>query len=478
MKKNILRIFSILSIFIFIGCDLNEVENDSSVNITQEEINQYNYNLPGYILPRNKQGISDRNYDLLNNERYEILDKQMLLGIQKYNYYWMKGEDAKTSSENPISCDSSHFLFPSNETMRINLGIKKYHCYNSSYISNWERRFEINRSHNIQVAVVLWTTPAKYRNPGCEGFYFNLQDRYLKEGCYPDISHYDDYEDWIKFTSYRLGKYIDHYIVWNEVESTNWADSSTTEYSKEIMSNNLDFHMNRSFNIYNELFKRTITSVSNIDNICMNSTGPCKNLVYVSLNKNWGQSSPSVEINQNIVMHWSNKNVLNSIWNNIGLNYPWAIAIHPYGDVHQKSSSGLSFSNLGILSQYQKNKIDSISGGARSWLSYPQSRLFASEQNSKLNDSIDGRAKFICEAYDVSFNNPSLIAMTHNHFQRNVNVSDSSTDFAMIPAAAGANLNNGSNYNTFNAYLSTNRNNWGITNNHFCCSLYNLGCRQ
>ncbi|MEA3492691.1 MAG: DUF4214 domain-containing protein [Campylobacterota bacterium] len=438
--------------------------------------------LPGYSLPTNKQGLSDRNYALLGDARYEVFENKLEFGIQKYNYYWYQAEDLSPSTPSPQACANGYTLFPEDENQKKLLGIHSYHCYKESFIKSKEKRFEQNTNHHMQVAVVLWTTPEFYRDPGCEGFCFPLQEKHLMEGCYPTASHYDDYEDWIRFTAYRFGKYIDHYIVWNEVDSTNWADSSTTRYTKEVMSKDIKFHMNRSFDIYANLLKRTINSVNSIDKTCLDYSGKCKNLVYVPIDRGWYSQDPIVnryeDQDRSLRIRWQNMNLLDYIWERLGLKYTWSIAVHPYGRVYEDSSNSLRFSTLKDLSAYQKEQIDIRKSKHRSWLSYPQSRLFASEQNVNDPNNYEAKAKFICESYDVSMQMPEIIAISHNHFQDYTKRDDDGSSYHhMLPSTVREDLSNADKYSTFRAYMSTATSVWNRDDDHYCCDNYGLGCK-
>ncbi len=438
--------------------------------------------LSGYHLPVNKQGLADRNYDLLEEKRYTVFQKEMAFGIQKYNYYWRDVEDMLPSSSKPQVCTKGYTLFPINDKQKQLLGIHNYHCYKKGLLRRWEKRFAQNTNYDIQVAVVLWTTPKMYTDQGCEGFYFPLQQRYLKGGCYPIAEHYDDYEDWIRFTAFRFGRHIDHYIVWNEAEMLNWADTSTRTYPKKIIFNDFQFHMDRSFSIYTNLLKKTIAAVTALDKRCMNVEGVCKNLIYVSLTGDWYSRKVHAHTTKKgeISIKWRNMNLLDHIWKELGLDYDWSIAIHPYGRVYSKNKQALRFSTLKDLSQYQKKQIDVRKEKKREWLSYPQSRLFASEQNvgGKVKaDDWKQKAKFICESYDVAFTMPELIAMTHNHFQDNIHRKNTKpTRHTMLPATVKEDLSDAKNYETFRAYQSTSTDVWNKKDDHYCCNLYSLGC--
>ena len=436
--------------------------------------------LPGYILPKNKQGIADRNYNLLNEERYRVFEKELTFGIQKYNFYWRDAEDKVFSSNKPLTCPVGYSLFPQNKKEKQLIRIKKYHCYKNTFIQKWEKRFKQNAKHHIQLALVLWTAPRMYIDKGCEGFYSKLQKRHLMGGCYPAPDYYDDYEDWIRFIAFRFGKYVDHYIVWNEIDSTNWADTSTLKYSKVLMKKDLKFHMDRSFAIYTTLFKKTIKAIDDVDNQCLDFKGECKNFIYISLTRDWYSRKLKVYQNKkNRVVHirWRNMNLLDHIWKELGLKYNWSIAVHPYGNVYEKNATSLRFSTLNQLSKYQRIQINAHKNNKRSWLSYPQSRLFASEQNAGHRIETEDwkrKAKYICESYDVAFRMPEIIAITHNHFQDNIQ--HKTTRYTMLPTNISMNLKDAEKYETFQAYQSTALHIWGRTNEHYCCKKYRLGC--
>ena len=474
-------IFAILSL-IFIGC--NNQNKTEEYNPKQHL--EYTQKLNGYNLPKNKQGIADRNPLVFNEDRYNVFEKDMTLGIQKFNYYWRDAENGSPSSSSLIECDNKHFLFPTNIEEKKSLGIQKYHCYNREFIDNWTSTFDFNSKHNIQTSVVLWTAPSMYIDPGCEGFYFSMINTHLMEGCLPTPKHYEDYEDWIRFTAFKFGDNIDHYVVWNEVSSTNWTDSSTSELTKSRMTTNLETSMNKTLSIYTELLKRTIRSVTALDHTCLGIDKDCKNLVYVSLDAGWYEDTPTFTTHDyGIHIDWKNVNVLNYIWSHLDfLEYPWAIAIHPYGAVYKPKQKSLNFNTLSEISIFQKEKIDkhnidkliSNNISPKFWLEYPQSRLFVNEQNVDGDNTIDEKTQFICESYDVSFNRPEIIGITHNHFQDNITTTYA-TYHTMLPPTIEADFSNAYNFEPFLAYLSTSINTWGKSNKHICCQSYKLGCK-
>ena len=457
-------------------------ESDESLEAALLEIEKLRRKvLPGYPIPSHKEGLADRNNNALSESRYEIFEKSIGFSLQKYNYYWRDAENAVKSSAEPMECPEGYFLFPANAKQKSELKFHRYHCYKKDFVNRWEKRFVQNSSHSMNIAVVLWTAPTIYIDKGCEGFYFELQKRYLKGGCYPKEKHYDDYEDWIRHTAYKFGGYIDHYIVWNEADSTDWADASTSDYSKEEMVTDMQEGMRRSFEIYSELLKRTVRAVEDGDKVCSAVQGECRNFVYISTSWNWYSTKSFYYRSADGGLHiiWQNRNLLDYLWKSVGLDYDWAIATHPYGDVYSRSDTSLRFSTLTDLSDYQKREIEKRSDG-KNWLSYPQSRIFASEQNAGTGLKADDwkrKAKFICESYAVGLNMPALLAMTHNHFQDTINpLSQTPGKHTMLPPDLPENLEGAENYPTFEAYLSTSEALWEKSDDHYCCRELKLGC--
>ena len=435
--------------------------------------------LSGYCFPYNKQGLADRNPNLLNARRYERFQDDLDLGVQKFNYYWKTAEDSIPSSSTPLNCQQGYTLFPKDIAEKSLLGMHKYHCYRKRFITKWKKIFKNNADYGMQIAVVLWTAPKQYIDSGCEGFYFPLQKRHLREGCVPKSQYYDDYEDWVRFTAYTFGKWIDHYIVWNEADMLNWSDTSTVKHPKAKMLKHLKAEMYRSFDIYITLLKRTAIAVSALDTSCRGKTSGNKNFVYVSITGDWYSRKIKVHNKDGeIDIRWRNMNLLDYVWKHIGLKYAWSIAVHPYGPVYAKSKEMLRFSTLKELSSYQKKKIDHYKQSTQSWLEYPQSRLFASEQNVGVDNEVE-KAKFICESYDVGLKMPELVAMTHNHFQDNVHSKASiPTRHAMLPASVKGDLSDARSYKTYQAYLSTTPDIWDRKSDHYCCQAYDLGCKN
>ena len=428
-----------------------------------------------FAAPPHKEGIAGRNYNVYNAHRYEILEHNLTFGLQKFNYYWRNAENGPVASKTPMQCPKSYTLFPKNSEIKTKLGIHNYHCYKTSFLQNFEKFFAFNHRYGMQAAVVMWTAPLKYLDPGCEGFYFGLQKRHLTEGCYPTPEHYDDYEDWVRFTAHRFGHYIDHYIVWNEADLLDWADSSTTRYPRSVIKKDLPFHMKRSFDIYTNLLSRSINAVEALDSVCAPDDHPCQNLVYISMTSSWDDEPSVKERSKGLRIAWGGKSLVEAVWNEIGLKQPWAITVHPYGEVHEKAKK-MHIGTLSPLIDYQQKQIMSRSKAPAS--SFAQSRLYLSEQNVN-KPEWEAKARFICEAHEVVLKTPQIIAVTHNHFQDHISKKALPPELhAMLPGSVGPSLHRADSYLTFRAYASTADGVWEKRNDHFCCEAYALGCQN
>lgn len=428
-----------------------------------------------FATPPHKEGIAGRNYTLLDPKRYDVLEHGLTFGLQKYNFYWREAENGPAASETPMQCPAGYVLFPKTPALKAKFGFHRYHCYRVKFISDFEKSFAFNRRHGLQAAAVLWTAPVKYIEPGCEGFLFGPQHVHLTEGCYPTPDHYDDYEDWVRFTALHFGRDIDHYVAWNEADLLDWADSSSTQYPRSVMADNLDFHMKRSLGIYTELLKCTIRAVDDLDKTCSPDNTPCQNLVYISMTSSWGDEPSVRERPQGMRIAWGGKSVVEAVWRDVGLKQPWAIAIHPYGEVHKKAKK-MHIGTLAPLIEYQRAQIAARSNKPES--EFAQSRLYLSEQNVN-QASWEAKARFICEAHDVTMTTPQIIAVTHNHFQDPYTQKHLPTTLhAMLPTSVLPDLSNADDYLTFRAYTSTADGVWEKRNDHFCCEAYALGCQN
>jgi hypothetical protein len=110
----------------------------------------------------------------------------------------------------------------------------------------------------------------------------------------------------------------------------------------------------------------------------------------------------------------------------------------------------------------------------------PYQLLFASEQGwpypACCVNKIRGRN--ICYAQALSTALPQVVGVTHNFFHDNAHGSEQGgQDYGLIPGNVSGNLSNGVGHPTFDAYTSTAPRNWDLTDGHYCCTNWRMGCK-
>ena len=415
----------------------------------------------GYQFPMAKQGVTDYAYGPSGastvQNRYAALAK-LGLGLKIYNFFWSSIESTVAGSTTPLQCPSGTMMVPSSAADMQSQGYHAYHCYNTGTVNMFDTMMQLDQQNGFQSAVVMWSAPAFYRVPGCEGFDNGGYTEY--GGCVPNDGAMDHYEDYVNFLASRYnggsnGK-ISHFIVWNEVASGAWFDySPTIETNRPVTDPAIK---SRWINKYVDMLTRSRTAV--------NRHTPAS-LVEVSLDflfTSGGMNGPKA--------HIGGKTVLDGIWSRVGTNYSWSIAIHPYGDPADadQGPNVINFYGLRYLTQYQQQHLTSL--GVSQPLSAPQSWLFASEQGW-FDTTLDSRAVNMCKAHNIVLSMPNVVGTTHNHFQGQ---SDADNGIGLVPYEAGFLLQNGAQYPTYQAYLSTGPQVWGKRNDHYCCQNAHLGC--
>lgn len=89
------------------------------------------------------------------------------------------------------------------------------------------------------------------------------------------------------------------------------------------------------------------------------------------------------------------------------------------------------------------------------------------------------RARNICYAQALSEANTQVVSVTHNYFQDNAGGSEQGgQDYGLIPGNITGNLSNGAGHPTFDAYVATSPAHWGVSDDHFCCVTWRMGCKS
>ena len=414
-----------------------------------------------YRAPTAKQGVTDLDYapKIPLAQRYAALD-ELAFGLKIYNYFWAALENSNIlSTADPLTCPGGTTRVPADPETKTAKGYFRYHCYNAAAIRQFDAMFALDRQHGMQTMVVLFNTPAMYRDPGCvasaEG---------LDVGCVPTDGHLDDYEDYVNFLADRydgrdpaVGK-ISHFIVWNEVDSGTWFN-----LSPKIDVNHSLFdarQVQQWVDAYVGLFSRSARAVRRHSS---------DSLIEVSLDlhfifnqaRDGGRHTPII----------GGKTILDGMWAQIGTRQDWSVAVHPYAEPAMAlSPNELNFRNLPTLSAYQRQQL--LDHGSHTPEAAQQYLMVASEQGW-FDVPLSKRAGNLCKAHDLVMGMPNVLGTTHYFFQSR---RPSDDHLAFIPFAAGEHLEDAAQLPTYQAYLATRPQIWGKSSDHYCCQQYTLGC--
>lgn len=427
----------------------------------------------GFQLPTSKQGVSEHDFFISVSQDVKLArnTKMHQWGVKykQYNVWWSKLETQRSSAV-PMNCPVGTVLIPDNEASRVALGYKKFHCYSKTELDNYDFIFNLNYRNGVQSGVVLWSSPTVYQHSQCLGF--NFGGVYLKDGCVPRDDAMDDFEDYVNLLSSRYnggsGGKISHFIIWNENSSPDWFDY-TPNVSKSDRS---EAAIEKRINKYVEMLKRSHSAIQRHQH---------DSLMYVSTDQLWGAW-----------IHDGNfgvKRLLDGIWEKLGTEYSWSVAVHPYGNVQDSPGNSIyTFNNLEMVAEYQVTQL--MKRGVTQPLSYPQSLLIASEQGWGFRPSDpQSRAKQaqqLCLAHQKVTSMNQVVAVAHNYFhsvEPGENQSGGSSIqgefFGLIPYGIPADLTGVESTLTGRAYISTfNEELWGKSNNHFCCEQHRVGCSR
>lgn len=190
---------------------------------------------PGVPQPQALQGHDDHvTARMLNSsqlptpallQRYNVV-ATMTPGIRRYNLFWNTFETVP-SQPTPFECPAGSRLVPATQADRQRLGYERFHCYSESALAGTKTQFRLDNLTGAQGAGILYSAPAFYRHPNCTGFPFG-KGIVEKGGCVPQPQHMGDYADYVRTMLTEFGFYLRHLVVWNEVASAAWMDSSPT----------------------------------------------------------------------------------------------------------------------------------------------------------------------------------------------------------------------------------------------------------
>ena len=179
--------------------------------------------------------------------------------------------------------------------------------------------------------------------------------------------------------------------------------------------------------------------------------------------------------------HIGTQNLLQGLWQELGVGVPWALAVHVYGDVDAKELNGEN----GVVDAYGWNTIGDVADWQSAQLAAglqadpsapytlqnaPHRILVASEQGWQgSQNGPEERAKLVCKAWGHGNAVPNLAWITFMSFQE-----IGTDDFGLVPA--DATLSNAQASPIYRAFLSTAPDTWGKNSDHYCCFAERLGC--
>jgi hypothetical protein len=421
----------------------------------------------GFVPPASKQGITEFRTELpaaALAERTRRLAR-FGTGYVQVNLFWSDLESAEIpSSTAPLACPEGHRMEPSSEAERVRLGFHRFHCIDARRVATYDAMFREHEALGIQSGAVLWSSPALYRDPGCEGSAAPIG----KQSCAPRPDALNDFEDYLNLVASRwrgggAGK-LSHFILWNENAAPEWFDLSPAVPKDDLSPESIE----RRIDAYAAMVRRAHAALARHQHAA---------LLYVSTDPLWVTGlRPG---------HMGSRRLLEGLWDRLGTDYTWSVAVHPYGRVNRPAPPGhYTFANLGMVAAFQEAQLRAR--GVTDPETWPQMRLIASEQGWGLRESggRTGQAEQICRAHDAAMRMPSLVVQAHNYFQ-SIEPEEASPGakssqgmfFGLLPHDLPANLDGIEEVPTGAAYLATfDAKAWGRSDGHYCCRTHGLGC--
>ena len=462
----------------------------------------------------NNIGISSNKQALL--QRYHQMQADIQPNTHRFNVYWSSYESSPVpSSVTPVDCPPGFRLLGGAPYL-------KYRCISEGAEAQIQGQLSVDAEMGWQSAAIIWCAPAMYRDPQCLGMpegavesapdtpsaaydifktaliqnqgntqlnidsvlqetaavieeYTNSTDSAGIESasdasgcsCVPTDAFMDDWQDFVTYVS--LLKADDgsshgftHYVIWNENANNVWADlSPSIDPLQPIPPDGVQLWINKIA----DLMRRAHTAIA---------VSGRPSLMYLSTDRLW--EVPPTLTDWNIGRaHIGTKNLMDGIWQALGVDIDWSLAVHAYGvPLNQELdvASGISaytFATLGQIAAYMSQNLGAVSGNTTD---APQLLMSATEQGWTSSTTDDNtRATYICQAHSLSLALQGMVFVSHNDFQNY-----GSDIYSLVPASVDQNLDNGATSVTYQAYSSLNPSTWGMSSNHWCCQNVQVGC--
>lgn len=433
----------------------------------------------GYQILKQKQGYDDQRFmttqtvtDQQLRARYQAVQDLFAPKIHKQNVFWHQIESGTSgSSYADLSCPTGYFRWPPTMVVAQYLGTKSFHCYNTVVVRGLDRKFNMDEQFGLEAAVVLWGCPKIYAHENCTG---NTQLGKLP--CSPRPENISAWYDFVSFVGSRW-KVASNIIVWNEVDSSTWFDPSP------YVNNTLKFMTGTAdADIWIQMYANMLYAAH--DAVALARPGS-PTLLYVSTDRmltatpwcpssRWGARCP--------LGTW---NLLQGLWKVVGTSIDWSLSMHAYGIPNAtdwkltQPYQAYDFVNVADMVKYQKTML-SRDPTVLNVDAAPQAVVAASEQSWNTGDEASKQmaALYICQAYNYTWNTPTMSFVTHLDLQDPyVDSGYAAGNIGLIPRSAGLYLNETIGMaQTYWAYASTQPGIWASTSQQFCCQRYNIGC--
>ena len=305
----------------------------------------------GYPLPRGKQGVYDLEpynpNDPASIRRFQAFDV-MGIGLSRHDYSWANLEQQYSHLPGQVissyatlpggpgpHCASGYTLFPTDNAHKAALQFNRFHCYNAATIAAMDTRMAKEYASGIQSAATLFHQPAMHNNPSC-----------TVGACVPYTEiGLQDWQDYIAFMASRyggqtsLGK-LYHYIIWNEVDEAIYfnMDGMINPATSAPINQNAPGPISTADK---EFWARHVAEMIKRAHVAINrhTSGV---MLYVCLTGLWQQ-----QYRWGGKIHIAGNYIVERMWYELGLNYDWSIALHPYQDAdNDNHPQNVNFSEI------------------------------------------------------------------------------------------------------------------------------------
>lgn len=417
--------------------------------------------------------------------RYAHLSAEVMPGVRRYNLFWSSLEAVPSSPTLPASCPPGTQVTPASEAARVARGYNRYHCYDAALLERFDDILARDAAIGAASGIIAYGSPDWAQHPGCTGFPWPPNPNY-KSGCLP----WDALPDWEDYINLLVERWhapwgsgrasVSALCIWNEWQSCGgWADGSP------VLPNRATGHEPPFFTpAQMAVYAGMVANMTLLAGRAAARQNPENVMLWLSTD----HFNVAPKLAAGDIGHIGLYELLDAVWPLVNLTVPWGIAVHPYdaGDPRANlSAHGIyTFATLRAdVAEYQCRKLAEVAGvPLADCYAWPQTQMWASEQGwpqgPTMNKTLQGRN--ICLAHELSLAQ-RLWAVTHNMFQgATPSNQGGGGDYSLIdePPVIAANLSSAaqSNRDTYLAYMSTAPDVFGLTDDHYCCTRWAVGC--